>query len=37
MKKISIIFPEAIYIVLGQTHPNLQEREGKNIVVTCNN
>ncbi len=29
MKKISIIFPEAIYIVLGQTHPNLQEREGE--------
>jgi glycosyltransferase involved in cell wall biosynthesis len=29
MKEISVIFPEAIYIVLGQTHPNLQEQEGE--------
>jgi glycosyltransferase involved in cell wall biosynthesis len=29
MKKISESFPDAIYIVLGQTHPNLLEQEGE--------
>jgi glycosyltransferase involved in cell wall biosynthesis len=29
MKEISARFPEAIYIVLGQTHPNLLEQEGE--------
>lgn len=29
MKEISANFPEAIYIVLGQTHPNLIEQEGE--------
>jgi len=29
MKQISAAFPEAIYIVLGQTHPNLLEQEGE--------
>jgi len=29
MKEISTAFPEAIYIVLGQTHPNLLEQEGE--------
>ncbi len=29
MKEISIAFPESIYIVLGQTHPNLLEQEGE--------
>ncbi len=29
MKEISAAFPEAIYIVLGQTHPNLLEQQGE--------
>ncbi|WP_018613138.1 glycosyltransferase [Segetibacter koreensis] len=29
MKEIRAIFPEAVYIVLGQTHPNLLEQEGE--------
>jgi glycosyltransferase involved in cell wall biosynthesis len=29
MKKISKHFPEAVYVVLGQTHPNLLEQEGE--------
>lgn len=29
MKDISVRFPDAIYIVLGQTHPTLQEQEGE--------
>jgi glycosyltransferase involved in cell wall biosynthesis len=29
MKEISIAFPDAIYVVLGQTHPNLLEQEGE--------
>jgi glycosyltransferase involved in cell wall biosynthesis len=29
MKEISIHFPDAIYIVLGLTHPNLQQQEGE--------
>jgi len=29
MKGISAAFPEAIYIVLGQTHPNLLEQDGE--------
>ena len=29
MKEISIAFPDAVYIVLGQTHPNLLEQEGE--------
>ena len=29
MKEISAAFPEAIYVVLGQTHPNLLEQEGE--------
>ena len=29
MKQISAAFPEAIYLVLGQTHPNLLEQEGE--------
>ncbi len=29
MKQISIRFPQAIYIVLGQTHPNLLQQEGE--------
>jgi glycosyltransferase involved in cell wall biosynthesis len=29
MKAISAQFPEAIYLVLGQTHPNLLEQEGE--------
>ncbi len=29
MKEISAAFPDAIYIVLGQTHPNLLEQEGE--------
>ena len=29
MKEISTSFPDAVYIVLGQTHPNLLEEEGE--------
>ncbi|MCU7549263.1 glycosyltransferase [Chitinophagaceae bacterium LB-8] len=29
MKEISAAFPDAVYIVLGQTHPNLWEQEGE--------
>ena len=29
MKEISITFPDAVYVVLGQTHPNLLEHEGE--------
>jgi glycosyltransferase involved in cell wall biosynthesis len=29
MKEISIEFPQAIYIVLGLTHPNLMQQEGE--------
>jgi glycosyltransferase involved in cell wall biosynthesis len=29
MKEISAVFPDAIYVVLGQTHPNLLEQEGE--------
>jgi len=29
MKEISIAFPEAVYVVVGQTHPNLLEQEGE--------
>jgi glycosyltransferase involved in cell wall biosynthesis len=29
MKEISIAFPDAMYVVLGQTHPNLLEQEGE--------
>jgi len=29
MKEISAIFPDAIYVVLGQTHPNLLAQEGE--------
>jgi len=29
MKEISASFPDAVYIVLGQTHPNLLEQEGE--------
>lgn len=29
MKEISAVFPNAIYVVLGQTHPNLLEQEGE--------
>lgn len=29
MKEISAVIPQAMYIVLGQTHPNLQEQEGE--------
>ena len=29
MKEISAAFPDAIYVVLGQTHPNLLEQEGE--------
>lgn len=29
MKEISASFPDAMYIVLGQTHPNLLEQEGE--------
>lgn len=29
MKEISASFPDAVYIVLGQTHPNLLEEEGE--------
>jgi glycosyltransferase involved in cell wall biosynthesis len=29
MKEISVAFPESIYLVLGQTHPNLLEQEGE--------
>ena len=29
MKEISAGFPEAVYIVLGQTHPNLLDEEGE--------
>jgi glycosyltransferase involved in cell wall biosynthesis len=29
MKEISVQFPRAIYIVLGQTHPNLLQQEGE--------
>ncbi len=29
MKKISAEFPEAIYLVVGQTHPNLLKQEGE--------
>jgi glycosyltransferase involved in cell wall biosynthesis len=29
MRKISASFPDAVYIVLGQTHPNLLEEEGE--------
>ena len=29
MKEISAALPESIYLVLGQTHPNLMEQEGE--------
>ncbi len=29
MKEISAAFPDALYVVLGQTHPNLLEQEGE--------
>ena len=29
MKEISLAFPDAMYVVLGQTHPNLLEQEGE--------
>ena len=29
MKEISAVFPEAVYIVLGLTHPNLLQEEGE--------
>ena len=29
MKEISVAFPDAMYVVLGQTHPNLLEQEGE--------
>jgi glycosyltransferase involved in cell wall biosynthesis len=29
MKEISTAFPDSIYVVLGQTHPNLLEQEGE--------
>jgi glycosyltransferase involved in cell wall biosynthesis len=29
MKEISAVYPDAIYVVLGQTHPNLLEQEGE--------
>ncbi len=29
MKEISAAFPDAMYVVLGQTHPNLLEQEGE--------
>jgi glycosyltransferase involved in cell wall biosynthesis len=29
MKEISVAFPDTVYIVLGQTHPNLLEQEGE--------
>ncbi len=29
MKEISKAFPDAVYVVLGQTHPNLLEEEGE--------
>jgi glycosyltransferase involved in cell wall biosynthesis len=29
MKEISAAFPDSIYVVLGQTHPNLLEQEGE--------
>jgi glycosyltransferase involved in cell wall biosynthesis len=29
MKEISVAFPDALYIVVGQTHPNLLEQEGE--------
>lgn len=29
MKEISAAFPDAVYVVLGQTHPNLLEEEGE--------
>ena len=29
MKEISATFPDAMYVVLGQTHPNLLEQEGE--------
>jgi len=29
MKEISVRFPETVYVVLGQTHPNLLEQEGE--------
>jgi glycosyltransferase involved in cell wall biosynthesis len=29
MKEISVAFPQSVYIVLGQTHPNLLQQEGE--------
>jgi glycosyltransferase involved in cell wall biosynthesis len=29
MKEISAVYPDATYVVLGQTHPNLLEQEGE--------
>jgi len=43
MKEISIAFPDTIYVVLGQTHPNLLEQEGEKYreylqqLITDNN
>jgi len=43
MKEISAAFPDAVYVVLGQTHPNLLEQEGENYrgylqqLITDNN
>ena len=43
MKEISIDFPDTIYVVLGQTHPNLLEQEGEKYreylqqLITDNN
>lgn len=43
MKEISAAFPDAVYVVLGQTHPNLLEQEGEKYreylqqLITDNN
>lgn len=43
MKQISTAFPDAVYVVLGQTHPNLLEQEGEKYreylqqLITDNN
>ena len=29
MREISVQFPQAVYVVIGQTHPNLLEQEGE--------
>ncbi len=37
MREIGVQFPQAVYVVIGQTHPNLLEQEGEKYETICNN